>query len=284
MPSGSPVPLVPQKMKNFDEVAKGLGGFVNLWDTMVNEDISGEFRRQNKPLSYYWRAITSAIDATISVLRTLQNGFWLSSRFAPTVEDKYIDDDTVRKEYAKDALFVGHRHDHPPPSFRVGRDIYVGYFLAVQSTNGNLRPFWVACIVSNPSPDPDHRDQIQIQYWRPNSFQHVDANTYVGWDSREGNVWCEDKSFLPSWSHTDCVMTAWKSRVRSRTIDPKMKIPIRQISIINVSLEAFESHSDGACLLKQMVHKHLPSVIPKVVAMVIVRYVSLFRLQSLLLS
>jgi hypothetical protein len=53
VPSGSPIPLVPQKMRNFDEVAKGLGGFVNLWDTMANEDVSGEFRRRNEPLSYY---------------------------------------------------------------------------------------------------------------------------------------------------------------------------------------------------------------------------------------
>jgi hypothetical protein len=75
VPSGSPVPLVPHKMRNFDEVAKGLGGFVNLWDTMANEDISGEFRRQNEPLSYYWRAVTLAMDVAILVPQTLQNGF-----------------------------------------------------------------------------------------------------------------------------------------------------------------------------------------------------------------
>jgi hypothetical protein len=75
VPSGSPVLLVPHRMRNFDEVAKGLGGFVNLWDTMANEDISGKFRRRNEPLSYYWRAVMSAMDAAISVQRTLQNGF-----------------------------------------------------------------------------------------------------------------------------------------------------------------------------------------------------------------
>jgi hypothetical protein len=57
---------------------------------MANEDISSEFRRQNEPLSYYWRAVMSAMDAAISVPQTLQNGFWPSSRFAPTVEDEYI--------------------------------------------------------------------------------------------------------------------------------------------------------------------------------------------------
>jgi hypothetical protein len=58
-------------MRNFDEVAKGLGGFVNLWNTMANEDISGEFRRRNEPLSYYWRVLTPAMDAAILVPQTL---------------------------------------------------------------------------------------------------------------------------------------------------------------------------------------------------------------------
>jgi hypothetical protein len=54
------------------------------------------------------------MDAAISVPQTLQNGFWPSSRFAPTVEDKYMDDGIVREEYAEDAPFVGRRHDRPP--------------------------------------------------------------------------------------------------------------------------------------------------------------------------
>jgi hypothetical protein len=54
-------------MINFDEVVKGLVGFVNLWDTMASEDMSGEFRRQNEPLSYYWRGVKSAMALEISV-------------------------------------------------------------------------------------------------------------------------------------------------------------------------------------------------------------------------
>jgi hypothetical protein len=77
----------------------------------------------------------------------------------------------------------------------------------------------------------------------PNSFQHVHVDTDVEWNSKEGNVWCEDKGILPSWSHTDCIMTAWKSRVRCGKADPKMRIPAKQISIINASLEVYESPS-----------------------------------------
>jgi hypothetical protein len=181
----------------------------------------------------------------ISVSETLYGGFWPSSRFGLDVEDEFMDDGTVREEYAEDAPFVGRRRDRPVPSFRVGRDVYVGYFIAVHSTDGNLRPFWVAQAVTNLSPNPGHRNQIQIQYWMPNSFQYVHADTYVGWDSKEGNVWCEGKGFLPSWSQVDCIMTTWKSRVCCGTVDPKMRILAKQISIINASLEAYKSPSSS---------------------------------------
>jgi hypothetical protein len=121
--------------------------------------------------------------------------------------------------------------------------VFAGYFIVVRSADGDLCPFWVSQAVTNLTPDPGHCNQIQIQYWMPSSFQHVDADTYVGWDSKEGNMWYEDKGFLPSWSHIDYIMTTWKSRVRCRTVDPKMSIQAKQISIINASLEAYESPS-----------------------------------------
>jgi hypothetical protein len=106
VPSGSPVPLGPQRMRNFDEITKGLSGFVNLWDTMANEDISDEFRRWNEPLSYYWRAVRSTMALDISVSKTLCGGFWPSSRFGLDVEDEFMDDGTVHEEYTEDAPFV----------------------------------------------------------------------------------------------------------------------------------------------------------------------------------
>ena len=243
VPSGSPVRLGSQRMKNFDEITKGLSGFVNLWNTMVKEDISDEFRSQNEPLSYYWRAVRSAMASNILVLETLYGGFWPSSRFSLDVKDEFINDGTVCEEYTEDAPFVGHICDCPAPSFRVGQDVYVGYFIAMRSTNGNLHPFWVAQVVTNLSPNLGYHNEIQIQYWMPNSFQHVHADTYVGWNSKEGNVWYEDKGFLPSWSNIDCIMTIWKSKVRCGKADPKMRILAKQISIINASIKAYKSPS-----------------------------------------
>jgi hypothetical protein len=48
-------------MRNFDELSKDLTSFVNLWDTIANEDISGNFWRKNKPLSYYRRVAKSTL-------------------------------------------------------------------------------------------------------------------------------------------------------------------------------------------------------------------------------
>jgi hypothetical protein len=108
-----------------------------------------------------------------------------------------MDDGTIHEEYAEDAPFVGCRCDRPAPSFRVGQDVYARYFIAVRSADGDLRPFWVARAVIYPNLDSGHRNQIQIQYWMPNTFEHIDEDTYSRWDLKEGNVWCKDKGFLP---------------------------------------------------------------------------------------
>ena len=54
--------LKPQKMHGHNEVYKDLGGFLNLWSAMANDDFFGEFRRKNEPLSQYWRDVKAALD------------------------------------------------------------------------------------------------------------------------------------------------------------------------------------------------------------------------------
>ena len=51
VPRGDLKALKPQKMCGHDEVCKGIGGFLNLWSAMANDDFLGEFRRKNKPMS-----------------------------------------------------------------------------------------------------------------------------------------------------------------------------------------------------------------------------------------
>ena len=84
-----------------------------------------------------------------------------------------------------------------------------------------------------------------MQYWTPASTHYVDAETYEGWDSTSGNIWCEDRSFDLVWAHTDCIMGAWQSRIREGTTNPRMRIPMLQIAIIKAIVERFETEDDG---------------------------------------
>ena len=72
---------------------------------------------------------------------SLQNGLWPSIRIVHAVEDEFTEEDDVRKEYGEDDHFVGHRCDHPPPSFQIGRDLYVGYFVALRPQDKDNHPF-----------------------------------------------------------------------------------------------------------------------------------------------
>ena len=80
-----------------------------------------------------------------------------------------------------------------------------------------MKPFWLGRAMTNPSPDLDHVHMIKIQYWRPVQGQHINEETYEGWNTREGNGWQEDRAILPMWANMDCIMTAWKPRCAKGT-------------------------------------------------------------------
>ena len=80
--------------------------------------------------------------------------------------------------------------------------------MVVRPAEDDMKPFWLGRAMTNPSPDPDHVHMIKIQYWRPVRGQHINEETYEGWDTREGNGWQEDRAILPTWANTDCIMTA----------------------------------------------------------------------------
>jgi hypothetical protein len=52
-----------------------------------------------------------------------------------------MDHGELREEFGVDAPFVGQRRDRPTPSFRVGRDVYAGYFVILRPSDGDKRPF-----------------------------------------------------------------------------------------------------------------------------------------------
>ena len=239
VPSGDPLPLVPQKMRSLDEIKRGLNGFIAHWNGMAEDDLSGEFRRKNDPLKEYWKGVRTALDVALEPREGLLQGFWPASRIIHDESDRMRRDGTLQEEDAEDAPFVGRKRDRPRASFRVNRDTFAGYFVAVRPADGDARPFWLARAITNPSPDPGHLHMIQIQYWTPASERHINMETYDGWDTKKGNVWREDRALNPTWSSTDCIMTAWKPRMREGTSDPRVAIPKPQIDIIKASVEAF---------------------------------------------
>ena len=87
--------MIPKAMGNLNKVCKGLTSFVCLWESMANDDASGEFRRMNKPLLFYWKAVTATLDIPICAPSVLQNGFWPKSRCEPTFKDRFMDDGTL---------------------------------------------------------------------------------------------------------------------------------------------------------------------------------------------
>jgi hypothetical protein len=58
-------PLTPSRIKNYDEVLKGLDGLLKLYNTMANEGISYKFGRKNEPLS--WRLVIYVLDLLLLV-------------------------------------------------------------------------------------------------------------------------------------------------------------------------------------------------------------------------
>jgi hypothetical protein len=100
-----------------------------------------------------------------------------------------MEDGSVREEYNADDHFVGQRWDRLAPSFRVSRDLYEGYFVAVWPADGDSRPVWIARAKSNPNRNLKRPNCVLIQYFQPTSRSQVIQETYRGWDSEARLRW-----------------------------------------------------------------------------------------------
>jgi len=232
--------MQPHEMRHLPDVVKGLSGFVDHWERLSRESI--ESRRLYEPLSYYWSNVKEALSIAMDAPLLLQHGFWPSTRLAHAVEDEYTEEGRAREEYGEDDHFVGHRRDRPPPSFRVGRDLYAGYFVALRPCDEDIRPFWLGRAMSDPNSNLDMPNTIQIQFFRPISRNRDVLKYYKDWNTDKNLWWTIEKGVDISWQSTDAILTAWKSRIRqtegehSRGNDPTTKIPEKQIKIITTSL------------------------------------------------
>ena len=109
-----------------------------------------------------------ALDAPTGFDETLKDGFWPTTRVAPSFEDEFTETGNVQEEYNADEHFVGQARDRPAESFRVHRDLYEGYFVAVRpSEDDTEHPFWIARALSNPNSNPEYPGCILIWYFQP---------------------------------------------------------------------------------------------------------------------
>ena len=166
----------------------------------------------------------------------LYDGFWPTTRIDQIVEDHFTEGGVLREEFDEDDAFVGQIRDGPAPSFRVVRDVYAGYFLALRPCNGDERPVWITRAMTDPNSDPERQNSLRIQYYRPTSRDLHIQRTYDGWDARVGLKWRTDDDLDEVWESTDSLLTAWKSRSQRDSSRSSINIPLEQVEIIKASL------------------------------------------------
>ena len=240
-PRGVPIPVEQRPMRNVEDISKGISGFIKYWENLCNEDLTGEFRRRYEHLIHYWRAVKVALQEPPQPSNVLKDGFWPTSRVEAIVEDQYAEDGDIREEFAEDDIYVGQMRGRPLPSFRVGRDLYEGYFVAIRPADGDTRPVWIARALSDPNCNPERPNCVLIQYFRPTSRDQNVQDYYTGWDTSRGLRWKVDDTEPPLWEETNALMTAWKSRIKRGTVECMIKIPSAQIEVINQSLALYNS-------------------------------------------
>ena len=101
------MPVVHLPMRSVDDIYKDLSGFINYWETLCNEDGSGEYWRRFEHLVFYWHAVNASLKEPIEPSAILKDGFWPSSRVERAEGDELNDDGEVHEEFAEDDAFVG---------------------------------------------------------------------------------------------------------------------------------------------------------------------------------
>ncbi|KAG0574851.1 hypothetical protein KC19_VG296900 [Ceratodon purpureus] len=244
-PRGVPGAVAPREMRHLPDVIKGFSGFVDHWERLSSDSV--ESRRIYEPLSYYWNDVKEALSIPFDAVPALEHGFWPSTRLAHSVEDEFQEDGTLCEEFAEDDHFVGHKRDRPRPSFRVARDLFAGYFLALRPCDEDDRLFSLARTLTDPNSNPNLPNTIQVEFYRPISRDEIFLKFYTGWDVDGRLRWTIEKDVPESWQSTDAVITTWKSKVKKNVNerglgkDPTLKIPLKQLDIIKASLERFVS-------------------------------------------
>ena len=238
-PRGEPVPVLQRTMRGVEDIERGISGFVKYWKDLYNVDVTGEYRRRYEHLVQYWRGVKEALYEPFTPCNVLREGFWPTTRVEANVGDQIADDGEDREEFGEDDLYVGPMRSRPQPSFRVGRDVREGFFVAIRPADGETQPVWIARALSDPDCNPEEPNRILIQYFHPTSRRVDVQELYMGWDSDRGLRWKIEEKEWPVWEETNALMTAWSTRMKKDTRECVIKIPAVRIEVIKQSLASY---------------------------------------------
>ena len=167
-PHGLSTTIQPSSMRNLEDLKCRLQGFVNHGDQLSKKDSTGEYRKQYKSLSYYWCRVKAALDLPSKFDETLKDGFWPTTRVAPSFEDEFMETSNLHEEYDEDEHFISQAHNRLAESVRVNWDLNEGYFVTVRPFEDDSKhPLWIARALSNPNLNPEHPGCVLIQCFRP---------------------------------------------------------------------------------------------------------------------
>ena len=169
----------------------------------------------------------------------LKDGFWPTTRVWVAQVDQLNKEGEICEEFGEDEAYVGPLSGRLQPSFKVERDLFKGYFVAVRPAIGDSHPIWITRALFDPNCNAIKPNCVLIQYFRPASRDEGVKNFYTAWDSERGLHWKIDEIELPLWQYTDALIMAWKSLIRKDTQQCMIKIRIAQIEVINQSLAEF---------------------------------------------
>ena len=117
---------------------------------MANVDPSSAYAQQNAYLIEYWIDIHDAIDnLDLESFGVLHQGCWPHIWQTFEVQVIHNNDGKIIEEFDEDDLYIGPCKRCLPPSFYIGRDCKVGYFLFACLENGSDILVWLGHTVSN---------------------------------------------------------------------------------------------------------------------------------------
>src|SRR5690242_19042066 len=135
-------------MRDVEDIEKRISKFVKYWKDLYNVDVIGEYRRRYERLVVYWCNMKEALYESITPYNIFREGFWPTTHVRENLIDQILDAGEDHEEFGEDDLYVGPLRGHLQPSFRVGRDIQEGYFVAIWLPNGEMQLVWIARALS----------------------------------------------------------------------------------------------------------------------------------------